>query len=110
VVLQGDVTDNVTEDREQYRIGGVTGYLSQFNLISQVLDTETALNLIAVVEAALRKVTTLGHKLAAQTILVTDNGPAMKPRRFRNFVNKSELLIHVRSRKYHPQTIGREER
>ena len=43
-------------------------------------------------------------------ILVTDNGPAMKSRRFRNFVNKTELLIHVRSRKYHPQTIGREER
>jgi transposase InsO family protein len=34
----------------------------------------------------------------------------MKARRFRNFVKKSELLIHVRSRKYHPQTIGREER
>jgi transposase InsO family protein len=43
-------------------------------------------------------------------ILVTDNGPAMKSRRFRNFVKKTELLIHVRSRKYHPQTIGREER
>ena len=54
--------------------------------------------------------TELGHELASQIILVTDNGPAMKSRRFRNFVNKTELLIHVRSRKYHPQTIGREER
>jgi putative transposase len=43
-------------------------------------------------------------------ILVTDNGPAMKARRFRDFVKKSELLIHARLRKYHPQTIGREER
>ena len=25
-------------------------------------------------------------------------------------MKKTELLIHVRSRKYHPQTIGREER
>ena len=43
-------------------------------------------------------------------ILVADNGPAMKSRRFRNFVKKTDLLLHVRSRKYHPQTIGREER
>ena len=109
-VLQEDFTDYVTEDGEKYRIGGVTEYLSRFNLVSQVLDTETALDLIAVVEAALREMTELGHELASQIILVTDNGPAMKSRRFRNFVNKTELLIHVRSRKYHPQTIGREER
>lgn len=103
-VLQGDFTDYVTEDGEKYRIGGVTEYLSRFNLVSQVLDTETALDLIAVVEAALREMTELGHELVSQIILVTDNGPAMKSRRFRNFVNKTELLIHVRSRKYHPQT------
>jgi len=109
-VLQGDFTDYVTEDGEKYRIGGVTEYLSRFNLVTEVLDTETALDLIAVVEAALREITDVGHELGAQVILVTDNGPAMKSRRFRNFVKKSELLIHVRSRKYHPQTIGREER
>lgn len=109
-VLQGDFTDYVTEDGEKYRIGGVTEYLSRFNLISQVLDTETALDLIAVVEGALTEIAELGHELAGQIILVTDNGPAMKARRFRNFVKKSELLIHVRSRKYHPQTLGREER
>ena len=62
------------------------------------------------VEAALREISDLGHDLATPVILVTDNGPAMKARRFRNFVKKVELLIHVRSRKYHPQTIGREER
>ena len=68
------------------------------------------MDLIAVVEGALKEIVELGHELAGQIILVTDNGPAMKARRFRNFVKKSELLIHVRSRKYHPQTIGREER
>src|SRR5258705_13544496 len=109
-VFQGDFTDDVTEDGEKYRIGGVTEYLSRFNLVSEVLDTETALDLIAVVEAALREIAELGHELAAQMILVTDNGPAMKSRRFKNFVKKTELLIHSRSRKYHPQTIGREER
>jgi transposase InsO family protein len=109
-VLQGDFTDYVTEDGEKYRIGSVTEYLSRFNLVCEVLDTETALDLIAVVEAALGEITELGHELAAQVILVTDNGPAMKSQRFRNFVKKTELLIHVRSRKYHPQTIGREER
>jgi putative transposase len=75
-----------------------------------VLDTETTLDLIAVTEAALKEITELGHELMAQVILVTDNGPAMKSRRFRNFAKKTELLIHIRSRKYHPQTIGREER
>ena len=34
----------------------------------------------------------------------------MKSRRYRNFIQKTELLIHVRGQKYHPQTIGREER
>lgn len=109
-VLQADFTDYVTEDNEKHRIGCVTEYLSRFNLITAVSDTETALDLIAVVEGALKEIADLGHELAGQIILVTDNGPAMKARRFRNFVNKSKLLIHVRSRKYHPQTIGREER
>jgi ribosomal protein S13 len=77
-VLQGDFTDYVTEDGEKYRIGGVTEYLSRFNLVSQVLDTETALDLIAVVEAALTEIAELGHELAGQIILVTDNGTAMK--------------------------------
>ena len=109
-VLQGDFTDYTTEDGEKYRIGCVTEYVSRFNLVSEVLDTETALDLIAVTEAALNEIIELGHELAAQVILVTDNGPAMKSRRFKNFVKKTELLVHVRSRKYHPQTIGREER
>ena len=43
-------------------------------------------------------------------MLVTDNGPAMKSRRYKNFIAKSNLLVHVRGQKYHPQTIGREER
>jgi putative transposase len=109
-VLQGDFTDYVTEDGEKYRIGCITEYLSRFNLVSEVLDTETALDLIAVTEAALKEITELGHELIAQVILVTDNGPTMKSRRFRDFAKKTELLIHIRSRKYQPQTIGREER
>jgi putative transposase len=109
-VLQGDFTDYVTEDGAKSHIGCVTEYLSRFNLASEVLDTETALDLIAVTEAALREIVELGHELPSQMILVTDNGPAMKSRRFRNFVKKTKLLIHVRSRNYHPQTIGREER
>jgi putative transposase len=109
-VLQSDFTDYVSEDGEKHRIGCVTEYLSRFNLISEVSETETALDLIAVVEGALKEIVDLGHELAGEIILITDNGPAMKARRFRNFVKKTELLIHVRSRKYHPQTIGREER
>src|SRR5438309_1384541 len=81
-VLQGDFTDYVTEDGEKYRIGCLTEYLSRFNLVSEVLDTETALDLIAVTEAALKEIVQLGHELAARVVLVTDNGPAMKSRRF----------------------------
>src|SRR5688572_5090754 len=55
-VLQGDFTDYVTEDGKKYRIGGVTEYLSRFNLVSEVLDTETALDLITVVEGALKEI------------------------------------------------------
>jgi putative transposase len=109
-VLQGDFTDYQTEDGEKYHIGCVTEYLSRFNLVSQVSDTETALDLIALTEAALKQMVELGHELSEQVILVTDNGPAMKSRRYRNFVKKTTFLVHVRSRKYHPQTIGREER
>jgi transposase InsO family protein len=109
-VLQGDFTDYTTEDGEKYRVGCITEYLSRYNLVSEVLDSETALDLIAVTEQALKEIVELGHELKSPMILVTDNGPAMKSRRFRNFVKKTELLVHVRSRKYHPQTIGREER
>jgi hypothetical protein len=73
-VLQGDFTDYVTEDGEKYRIGCVTEYLSRFNLVSEVLDTETALDLIAVTEAALRQIVELSHELPSMIILVTDNG------------------------------------
>ena len=41
-VLQCDFTDYATEDGETYHIGGVTEYLSRFNLVSKVLDMETA--------------------------------------------------------------------
>jgi hypothetical protein len=57
----------------------ITECLSRFNLVSEVLDTETALDLIAVTEAALREITELGHELdhelATHVVLVTDNGP-----------------------------------
>jgi transposase InsO family protein len=109
-VLQGDFTDYETEDGQTYRIGCITEYLSRFNLVSQVLDTETAFDLIRVTEAALRQITDLGHRLPGRIVLVTDNGPAMKSKRYRNFVKKTDLLVHIRGQKYHPQTIGREER
>jgi len=70
-----------------------------------VLETETASHLNAVVAGALKEIAELRHELRGQIILVTDYGPAMKARRFRNFVKKSELLIYVRSRKY-PPTSG----
>lgn len=109
-VLQGDFTDYETEDGQRYHIGCITEYLSRFNLVSEVHDTETAVDLIGITEGCLGQIVDLGHKLPAQIILVTDNGPAMKSRRYRNFVKKTGLLLHVRGQKYHPQTIGREER
>ena len=43
--------------------------------------------------------------------MVTDNGPAMKSRRYRNFIkNTKGRMVHVCGQQYHPQTIGREER
>lgn len=109
-VLQCDFTDYETEDGETYHIGGVTEYLSRFNLASKVLDTETAFDLIDVTETALREIRSAGHTLPKRIVMVTDNGPAMKSRRYRNFIQKTDLLVHVRGQKYHPQTIGREER
>ena len=109
-VLQCDFTDYETEDGETYHIGGVIEYLSRFNLVSKVVDTETAFDLIDVTQAALREITQLGHAFPKRIVLVTDNGPPMKSRRYRNFIEKTELLIHIRGQKYHPQTIGREER
>lgn len=109
-VLQCDFTDYETEDGETYHIGCVTEYLSRFNLASRVLDTETAFDLIDVTEAALKEIQNAKHALPKRIVLVTDNGPAMKSRRYRNFIKKTDLLVHVRGQKYHPQTIGREER
>jgi hypothetical protein len=58
--------------------------------------------LIAVTKLALKEIVELGHELKSQVILVTDYGPAMKSRWFRNFVKKNEFLVHIRSHKYHP--------
>ena len=92
-VLQSDFTDYVTEDTEKHHIGcWPNEYVSRFNLISEVSDTETALDLIAVVEGALKEIVESGHELAEQIILVTDNGPAMKARRFRSFVKKKRAV------------------
>ena len=109
-VFQGDFTDYETEDGEIYRIGCIIDYVSRFNLVSKVLNTETAFDLIAVTEAALQELVDRGHSLPARIVLVTDNGPAMKSRRYRRFIQKTNRLIHIRGQKYHPQTIGREER
>jgi transposase InsO family protein len=109
-VLQCDFTDYETEDGQIYRIGCVTEYLSRFNLVSMVLDTETGVDLIRVTEAALEEIVRCNHNLPSRIVMVTDNGPAMKSRRYRNFIQKHDHLEHVRGQKYHPQTIGREER
>jgi len=58
--LQCDFTDYQSEDDATYRIGCVTEYLSRFNLVSKVLDTETAFDLIDVTEIALREITSVG--------------------------------------------------
>lgn len=109
-VLQGDFTDYETENGERYHIGCFTEYISRFNLVSRVLDRETAIDLIEITEAALKEIVLQGHALPAQVIVVTDNGPAMKAKEYRSFVKKTGLVVHVRGQKYHPQTIGREER
>ncbi len=110
-VLQCDFTDYETEDGETYHIGCVTEYLSRFNLVSLVLDTETAADPIRVTEAALEEIAQRGLALPPRVVVVTDNGPAMKSRRYRNFIKRTQgRLVHVRGQKYHPQTIGREER
>jgi putative transposase len=109
-VLQADFTDYRTEDGEWYHIGGVTEYLSRFNLVSLVLERESAIDLIDVVQAALIEIGQQGHQLPGRVVLITDNGPAMKSRVFKNFIERTKLLVHVRGQKYHPQTIGRQER
>ena len=110
-VLQCDFTDYETEDGETYNIGCVTEYRSRYNLVSLVLDTETAVDLIRVTEAALEEILQCGHAFPPRIVIVTDNGPAMRARRYRNFIQSTQgRLVHVRGQKYHPQTIGREER
>ena len=74
-VLQCDFTDYETEDGESYHIGCVTEYLSRFNLVSKVLYTETAFDLIDVTEMAMREIANVGHTLPKRIVLVTDNGP-----------------------------------
>ena len=62
-------------------------------------------------EAALEEILQCGHALPPRIVIVTDNGPAMKARRYRNFIKSTQgRLVHVRGQKYHPHTIGREER
>jgi len=65
------------------------------------------LNQDVVEDLLMREIVNVGHTLPRRIVLVTDNGPAMKSRRYRNFIQETDLLIHIRGHKYPPQTIGR---
>jgi transposase InsO family protein len=68
------------------------------------------LDLIAVVEAGLNEIVELGHTLRRRLFWSPTTVRRSRRGGLKTSCRKTALLIHVRSRKYHPQTIGREKR
>lgn len=107
---QLDCTPLWLEGYGRYQAINVVDYYSRYILVSVLSPQQRAVDLIAVLEAALHEARSL-HELDGERkiVLVTDNGPALQSRLFAQFIEHSPFR-HVRGREHHPQTIGMVER
>lgn len=107
---QLDPTPIWIEGYGRYQAIAVVDYYSRYVLAAALSPHQRAVDLIAVLEEALAEARRY-HELVERNkiVLVTDNGPALLSGQFAQFIEGS-LLVHVRGREHHPQTIGMVER
>jgi len=108
---QADFTEFEIPGYGTYYSTNVLDYFSRFVLTCLVRPSHTADDLIMALELAQREaINILGESCFPENvILVIDNGPAMKAKRFKKYLVNS-IFKEVYARGHHPQTLGMLER
>lgn len=108
---QVDFTEFQIRDYGTYYSTNVLDYFSRYVLACLIRDSHTAGDLIEAIEMAKREaISILGeYCFPEEVLLVSDQGPAMKSKIFRKYLQGS-IFRHVLARGHHPQTIGMLER
>ena len=108
---QVDFTEFQIPEYGTYYSTNVLDYFSRYVLACLIRASHTAEDLIEAIEMAKREaVSILGEDcFPEKVLLVSDQGPAMKSKTFRKYIQGS-IFRHVLARGHHPQTIGMLER
>ena len=94
-----------------YYATNILDYYSRYVLACLIRDSHTTYELIAALEMAKAEaVRVLGENCyPEELLLVSDQGPAMKSKKFKKYIDDS-IFRHVFARGHHPQTVGMLER
>lgn len=108
---QVDFTEFQIPEYGTYYSTNVLDYFSRYVLACLIRASHTADDLIDAIEMAKREVINiLGEDcFPEKVLLVSDQGPAMKAKTFRKYIQGS-IFRHVLARGHHPQTLGMLER
>ena len=108
---QVDFTEFQIPEYGTYYSTNVLDYFSRYVLACLIRASHTADDLIDAIEMAKREaISILGEDcFPEKVLLVSDQGPAMKSKTFRKYIQGS-IFRHVLARGHHPQTIGMLER
>lgn len=108
---QVDFTEFQIPEYGTYYSTNVLDYFSRYVLACLVRQSHTAEDLIAAIQMAKQEaVRVLGNEcFPEEVLLVSDQGPAMKSKTFRKYIQGS-IFRHVLARGHHPQTVGMLER
>jgi transposase InsO family protein len=108
---QVDFTEFQISEYGTYYSTNVLDYFSRYVLACLIRASHTTDDLIDALEMAKREaISILGEDcFPERVLLVSDQGPAMKSKTFRNYLQWS-IFRHVLARGHHPQTIGMLER
>jgi len=117
-VWQSDFSEFETTGGGIWRLSGVVDYVAKVALACPVTITQTAVDVIAALEAARAQAETwLGRPLLSECLdaqtgelvpiaVVTDNGPAYKSAAFARYIASRPEFTHVRTRHRSPGTNG----
>ena len=108
---QVDFTEFQIPEYGTYYSTNVLDYFSRYVLACLIRQSHTAEDLIDAIETAKQEaIRILGEDcFPEKVLLVSDQGPAMKSKTFRKYM-QSSIFRHVLARGHHPQTIGMLER
>lgn len=104
-LVQADITDVPVENFGTYYVIDLIDYYSKYSLVTLWSRTKDTTALIRACDLALEEARRLELPLPEKIKLLTDNGPAMTSKRFRNYIAAS-CFVHLRTKSHHPETIG----